>query len=100
MENLTRNVKRFVTVALLFCTFSGGALADSIIYDDFYGAARYSTIEGALVTARNNALSEAFRLGYSNCTFVGYQSRRPNFYDPNWYEVTAAYTCQKWVRSP
>ncbi|MBO9719893.1 hypothetical protein [Xanthomonas phaseoli] len=100
MEKINRDAKRLHAIFIAIFTFSGAALAESIVYDDFYGTARYSTIEGALKLAQANALNEANRLQYSNCVFVGYQSKRPNFYDPDWFEVTAAYTCQKRVLYP
>ncbi|MBD4354643.1 hypothetical protein GUH03_03100 [Xanthomonas citri pv. citri] len=100
VKNINGSKKKFLAIFVGMCAFSGAASGESIVYADFYGTARYSTIESALEMAQANALNEATRLLYSKCVFVGYQSKRPNFYDPNWYEVTAAYTCQKWVPYP
>ncbi|WP_140719813.1 hypothetical protein [Pseudomonas sp. Hp2] len=76
--------------------FSGNVFAGWVtVTADFYGTARWIGLENALAKAKDHAYQRAYLEGYRTCTFVGYQWYRPDFYNPNLYEVTAAYTCTK-----
>ncbi|MCC8515749.1 hypothetical protein AB8807_17665 [Xanthomonas campestris pv. olitorii] len=83
-----------------FSFFSGNGLAQTYVpvYQDFYGTARWNSLEIALEKAQLNAIGYARVKNFGECVFVGYQWWRPNTYDPNYYEVTAAYTCVQYVR--
>ncbi|UZB29359.1 hypothetical protein [Xanthomonas phaseoli] len=86
-----------VLVALLLFSVSAFAQQSTIVYQDFYGTAQWNNLQLALQKAQANATNYAFVNGFQNCVFVGYQWYRPDLYNPNWYQVTASYTCSKAV---
>lgn len=86
----------FLAMFISGSLFVGSASAE-IVYEDFYGTATGSPLGSALIQAQQNATEYARIKGYPSCTFVSYTWLRPNSARPEFYQVTAAYTCSKWV---